>query len=72
MNKGQNTRGYERYLAFDIHRECILAGGQNEDQEWVLTPRRVSIAKFPEWAQKNLAQRGHRGPGNDHERVGDL
>ena len=29
-------------------------GGQNEDQEWVLTPRRVSIMKFPEWAQKNL------------------
>jgi transposase len=54
MKKGQNTRGYARYLAFDIHREYILVGGQNEDQEWVLTPRRVSIAKFPEWAQKNL------------------
>ena len=56
MNKGQNTRGYARYLAFDIHREYILVGGQNEDQEWVLTPRRVSIAKFPEWAQKNLSE----------------
>jgi transposase len=56
MNKGQNTRGYERYLAFDIHREYILVGGQNEDQEWVLTPRRVSIAKFPEWAQQNLRE----------------
>ena len=54
MNKGQNTRGYERYLAFDIHREYILVGGQNEEQEWVLTPRRVSIAKFPEWAKQNL------------------
>ena len=54
MKKGQNTRGYERYLACDIHRDYILVGGQNEDQEWVLTPRRVSIAKFPEWAQKNL------------------
>jgi transposase len=54
MNKGQNTRGYARYLAFDIHREYILVGGQNEDQNWVLTPRRVNIAKFPEWAQKNL------------------
>jgi transposase len=56
MNKGQNTRGYKRYLAFDIHREYILVGGQNEDQEWVLTPRRVSIAKFPEWAQQNLRE----------------
>jgi transposase len=54
MNKGQNTRGYDRYLAFDIHREYILVGGQNEEQEWVLTPRRISIPKFPEWAQKNL------------------
>ena len=54
MKKGQNTRGYERYLAFDIHREYILAGGQNEDQEWELTPRRVSITKFPEWAKQNL------------------
>ena len=56
MKKGQNTRGYERYLAFDIHREYLLVGGQNQDQEWVLTPRRVSIAKFPEWAQKNLCE----------------
>jgi len=54
MNKGQNTRGYDRYLALDIHREYILVGGQNEEQAWALTPRRVSIPKFPEWAQKNL------------------
>jgi transposase len=56
MKKGQNTRGYARYLACDIHREYILVGGQNEGQEWVLTPRRVSIAKFPEWARKNFRQ----------------
>ena len=56
MNKGQNTRGYARYLAFDIHREYILVGGQNEDQEWVLRPRRVSIARFPDWAQQNLRE----------------
>jgi len=54
MKQTQNTRGYARYLAFDIHREYILVGGQNEDQEWVLTPRRVSIPKFPEWAKRNL------------------
>jgi len=56
MKKGQNTRGYERYLACDIHREYILVGGQNEGQEWVLTPRRVSIVRFPEWAKKNLRE----------------
>ena len=54
MNKGQNTRGYQRYMALDIHREYILVGAQNEEQVWVLTPRRVSTEKFPEWAKKNI------------------
>src|SRR5512142_987210 len=56
MKKGQDTRGYERYLALDIHREYILVGGWNEEKEWILTPRRVSIEKFPEWAKKNVRQ----------------
>ena len=56
MKKGQNTRGYARYLAFEIHREYILVGGQNEDQEWVLRPRRIGIANFPAWAQQNLRE----------------
>lgn len=56
MKKGQDTRGYERYLALDIHREYILVGGWNEKKEWVLTPRRVSIEKFPEWAKKNICK----------------
>jgi transposase len=54
MKKGQDTRGYERYLALDIHREYILVGGWNEEKDWVLTPRRVSIEKFREWAKKNI------------------
>ena len=56
MKQTQNTRGYKRYLAFDIHGEYILVGGQDEDQAWTLTPRRVSIEKFSEWAQKNLRE----------------
>lgn len=54
MKKGQDTRGYQRYLALDIHREYLLVGAQNEEKEWVLTPRRVSTEKFPEWAKKNI------------------
>jgi transposase len=54
MKKVQNTRGYERYMALDIHREYILVGAWNEEKDWVLTPRRVSIEKFPEWAKKNI------------------
>ncbi len=54
MKKGQDTRGYERYMALDIHREYLLVGAWNEKKDWVLTPRRVSIEKFPEWAKKNI------------------
>jgi transposase len=54
MKKGQNTRGYQRYMALDIHREYVLVGAWNEEQDWVLTPRRVSIEKFPEWAKRNI------------------
>jgi transposase len=54
MKQTQNTRGHERYFAIDTHREYHLVGGQNEDQEWVVNPRRVSIEKFAEWAQKNF------------------
>ena len=54
MKKGQDTRGYERYMALDIHREYILVGAWDEEKEWVLKPCRVSIEKFPEWAKKNI------------------
>lgn len=54
MKKGQDTRGYERYMALDIHREYILVGAWNEKKDWVLTARRVSIEKFPEWVKKNI------------------
>ena len=54
MKEGQNTRGYERYMALDIHREYLLVGAQDEEQDWVMTPRRVSIEKFSEWAKQNI------------------
>jgi transposase len=41
-------------MALDIHREYILVGAWNEKKDWVLTPRRVGIEKFPEWAKKNI------------------
>ena len=28
----------DRYIALDIHKEYVLAGGQNATQEWVLQP----------------------------------
>jgi transposase len=41
-------------MALDIHREYVLVGAWNEEKEWVLTPRRVGIEKFGEWAKKNI------------------
>jgi transposase len=44
----------DRYIALDIHKEYVLAGGQNAAQAWVMQPRRISMASFQEWAIANL------------------
>lgn len=54
MKFAKDTSGVERYVAFDIHKEYALVGGQNARQEWALRPRRVGLEKFREWAQANL------------------
>jgi len=43
-----------RYIGLDIHKEYVLAGGQNVAQEWVMQPRRISMERFQEWASANL------------------
>jgi transposase len=50
------TRPIQRYIALDIHKEYVLAGGMSARQEWLLLPRRIEIRKFGEWAQKNLCE----------------
>ena len=54
MKFPKDTSGIKRYIAFDIHKEYALVGGQNARQEWVMQPRRVGIEKFREWAVANL------------------
>jgi transposase len=54
MKFSKDTRGIERYIALDIHKEYVLVGGQNAAQKWVMQPRRVGIEKFREWAEANL------------------
>jgi len=54
MKIEKDTRGIKRYIAFDIHKEYALAGGQNAHQEWVMVPRRVGMDKLREWAVANL------------------
>jgi transposase len=50
------TRPIERYIALDIHKEYVLAGGMSAHQEWLLPPRRIEISKFGDWAVKNLCE----------------
>lgn len=50
------TRPIQRYIALDIHKEYVMAGGMNARQEWVLPARRIEMIKFGEWAQKNLCE----------------
>lgn len=52
--KARETQG--RYIALDIHKEYVLAGGQTAAQEWAIPPRRISMAKFREWASANLRE----------------
>ena len=54
MKFEKDTRGIKRYIAFDIHKEYALAGGQNAQQEWVMAPRRIGMEKLREWAAANL------------------
>jgi len=50
------TRPIQRYIALDIHKEYLLAGGMNAAQEWVLLPRRIEMGKFGDWGKKNLCE----------------
>jgi transposase len=50
------TRAIRRYIALDIHKEYVLAGGMNATQEWVLAPRKIEMGRFDEWVVKNLCE----------------
>ncbi len=54
MKFTKDASGIKRYIAFDIHKEYALVGGQNAQQEWVMQPRRIGIEKLREWAKANL------------------
>ena len=54
MNLQKNTREIQRYIALDIHKEYVLAGGMNAGQEWTLQPRKIEMGKFREWSAANL------------------
>lgn len=43
-----------RYVALDLHKTYIVVGAVDGQQRVVLDPRRVSSAKFEDWARKHL------------------
>jgi transposase len=56
MKFEKETSQINRYIAFDIHKEYALIGGQNARQAWVLPPRRVGVAQLQEWARAHLRE----------------
>lgn len=44
----------QRYIAIDSHKHYVMVGGMNQQREWTLRPRKVSMARFREWASINL------------------
>jgi transposase len=45
---------FERYIAIDAHKAYVMVGGLNAQRQVVLPLRKVSIGRFPKWAQANL------------------
>jgi len=43
-----------KYITLDIHKEYVMVGAWNTDQEWVIRPRRVEMRRFRAWAENNL------------------
>jgi len=56
MKISQEARVIQRYIALDIHKEYVLAGGMNAAQEWVIPPRKIEMGRLREWARKNLCE----------------
>jgi len=54
MISSPETIPIQRYLAIDLHKEYVMIGGMNDQQEWTLRPRRVQMFRFRDWAHENL------------------
>jgi transposase len=57
MSAHVNTPGsivWERYIAIDLHKHYLMVGGINAQQQVVLTPRKITLDRWLDWAQANL------------------
>ena len=54
MTSPPQTTPFERYLAIDAHKQYVVVGGLNAQQEIVLPVRRIEVDEYAKWAQANL------------------
>jgi transposase len=54
MIQNPETIPIQRYIALDLHKHYTMVGGQNQEREWVLRPRKVLMPRFRQWAEQNL------------------
>jgi transposase len=47
-------QSFSRFIAIDIHKHYLMIGGIDAHKRIVLPPRRVELARWPQWAQANL------------------
>lgn len=49
-------RIFERYIAVDLHKNYVVVGGVNIQQEVILPPRRIELQAWPRWAERHLTK----------------
>jgi transposase len=54
MNRATHARDEQRFIGLDVHKHYVTIGGMNVQQELVLRPRDVEMARFPAWVEQNL------------------
>jgi transposase len=47
----------ERYVALDVHKHYVMVAAIDATQQIVLTPRKLSLERFTQWAPEQLTQR---------------
>ena len=51
---GPPLQSFSRFIAIDIHKQYLMIGGIDAHKRIVLSPRRVELSRWPQWAQANL------------------
>jgi transposase len=54
MNRASSASEEKRFIGLDVHKHYVTVGGMNIQQELVLRPRDVEMARFRTWVTQNL------------------